>query len=217
MFTGLVEELGSINSISKGSASALLKIQANAVLNGSKVGDSIAVNGVCLTVVEIGKNYFTADVMAETMAKSNLADLSIGTKVNLERAAQVGERLGGHIVSGHIDGTGTITNITKQDIALLFTIRPEQHLLRYIIHKGSLAVDGISLTVAEVTETDFTLSLIPHTVANTTLGFKKTGQTVNIEVDMIGKYVEKLLNMEPKEHNKPDKLSMSFLVENGFI
>jgi len=196
---------------------ALLKIQANAVLNGSKVGDSIAVNGVCLTVVEIGKNYFTADVMAETMAKSNLADLSIGTKVNLERAAQVGERLGGHIVSGHIDGIGTITNIIKQDIALLFTIRPEQHLLRYIIHKGSLAVDGISLTVAEVTETDFTLSLIPHTVANTTLGFKKTGQTVNIEVDMIGKYVEKLLNMEPKEHNKPDKLSMSFLAENGFI
>ena len=192
MFTGIVEETGTILNIKKGAHSAVLSIQTEKILEDVHLGDSIAVNGVCLTVTSFQKNYFTADVMHETLNRSSLAQLRPGKHVNLERAMIAGGRFGGHIVSGHIDGTGRIAQIQKDDNAVWYTIQAEQKLLRYIVEKGSIAIDGISLTVAGVTKTGFSVSIIPHTVQITTLGEKRTGDLVNLETDLIGKYVEKL-------------------------
>ena len=192
MFTGIVEETGTILNIKKGTHSAVLSIQAEKILEDVHLGDSIAVNGVCLTVTSFQKNYFTADVMHETLNRSSLAQLRPGKHVNLERAMIAGGRFGGHIVSGHIDGTGRIAQIQKDDNAVWYTIQAEQKLLRYIVEKGSIAIDGISLTVAGVTKTGFSVSIIPHTVQITTLGEKRTGDLVNLETDLIGKYVERL-------------------------
>lgn len=215
MFTGIVEEIGKIQRIDNGTISSSLYIECSKVLEETKIGDSIATNGVCLTVVEIFKNGFKADVMAETLRRSNLGQLSIDSKVNLERALTFNSRLGGHIVSGHIDGVGTIISFEKEDNAVWITISADVNLLQYIIFKGSIAIDGISLTVAYVDDKVFRVSIIPHTAEETTLLKKDIGSFVNLECDLIGKYVEKLIHCN-KEPRKKD-ISQSFLIENGFL
>ena len=193
MFTGIVEEIGKIKRISLAGKSGSLEIGASKVLSGTKVGDSIAVNGVCLTVTRLADGGFCADVMPETFARSNLGELTCGARVNLERAMAADGRFGGHIVSGHIDGRGKITRIENDGNAVRFWIAAADAILRLIVEKGSIAIDGISLTVASVSEADFSVSIIPHTLAQTTLGTKRVGDTVNLENDIIGKYVARLL------------------------
>ena len=218
MFTGIVEELGVIQGIKRGSKSSRLLIKANKVLENTKVGDSICTNGVCLTVTNLNTNSFEADVMAETLRRSNLGDLTIGSKVNLERALTLESRLGGHIVSGHIDGVGEIISLVKEDNATWVTIKAKSDILRYVVLKGSITIDGISLTVAYVDENVFKVSIIPHTAQETTLLNKSIGETVNLECDMISKYVEKLMGLATKEENKKNTLlTEDFLRENGFF
>lgn len=215
MFTGIVEEVGTVRSVQRGSTSSFIEIQAHTVLEGTKLGDSIAVNGVCLTVTELGRDSFRADVMNETLSRSSLGSLRSGSPVDLERAMAAGGRFGGHIVSGHIDGTGTITDIKKDGIAHWYTVSAPPGIMRYIVEKGSIAIDGISLTVARVTEGTFSVSIIPHTAAQTVLSHKKAGDTVNLENDIIGKYVEKL--MKPaEEKTSSGGITMDFLANNGF-
>ena len=215
MFTGIVEELGTIRAIQRGKSSAVLSIAAHEVLSDLKIGDSVAVNGVCLTATSKDSGGFMADVMHETLNRSSLGVLSVGGRVNLERAMPADGRFGGHIVSGHIDGTGVITAIRPDDNAVWYTVSAAPELLRYIVEKGSVTIDGISLTVAAVETGSFSVSLIPHTAACTTLGEKRTGDTVNLETDIIGKYVEKLLR--PQADNQPQsKITWAFLTENGF-
>lgn len=216
MFTGIVEELGTIKSMGRGAKSIKLTMGADLVLEDVKIGDSIAVNGICLTVTEFSKSQFTVDVMAETLQRTNLGKLKAGARVNLERALRLSDRLGGHIVSGHIDGVGTIINQQQVDIALLTEIKAPPEVLKYVVKKGSVAIDGISLTVVDYSSDSFTVSLIPHTAKLTTLGFKKTGDEVNLEGDMLVKYMERL--MAGKKDNPVAKgLSMDFLAGNGFI
>lgn len=193
MFTGIVEETGTVGELHCGAKSSHLTIRANVILEGTQVGDSIATNGVCLTVTTLSRNSFKADVMAETMRCTNLSTLRPGDQVNLERALSLQNRLGGHIVSGHIDGLGRITNRVREDTAVWLTIRTNPAVLKYVLERGSIAIDGVSLTVARVGSEDFSVSLIPHTGAKTILLEKPLGATVNLECDVIGKYVEKLL------------------------
>ncbi|BAE83452.1 riboflavin synthase alpha chain [Desulfitobacterium sp. LBE] len=214
MFTGIIEELGKVADLKVLPDSAQLTLEGTKVLEGTQIGDSIAVNGICLTVVKMQGNLFTVDVMAETLNKTNLKECSRETRVNLERALQLSTRLGGHLVSGHVDGVGTIQKITPVGIARVFTIKAAPELLTYVLPKGSIAIDGISLTVVDLLPQAFTISLIPHTRQETTLGFKGVGDMVNLETDLIGKYVARF--MEKKEA-PPKDLSMSFLAENGFI
>lgn len=217
MFTGIVEEIGTIIGIKKGEKSSRLNIKAKKVLEGTNLGDSICTNGVCLTVANISSNHFEADVMSETLAKSNLGILKIGNKVNLERALRLKDRLGGHIVSGHIDGIGQIVSIDRDDNAVWITIKAQENILKYIVYKGSISIDGISLTVAYVDNSVFKVSIIPHTGENTILLNKNIGETVNLECDVIGKYVEKLFGLEPKnKESKEDLISIDFIKENGF-
>ena len=219
MFTGIIEETGTIKEISRGSKSAKLRIEASKVLEGTNLGDSISTNGICLTVVEMGQNTFSVDVIAETLRKTNLGKLSVGSRVNLERALKLSDRLGGHLVSGHIDGLGVISNIVIEDIARIISIKTNSDLLKYIIPKGSITIDGISLTVIYVDEQSFKVAIIPHTIAKTNMLSKKIGDTVNLETDMIAKYAEKLLINRSNEQNKnteKTKLNMDFLNENGF-
>lgn len=220
MFTGIVEEMGSIKSVTKGSKSAILTIEADKVLVGSKIGDSIAVNGVCLTVTSIAEKQFSADVMAETLRRSSLGTLAKGSKVNLERAMAADGRFGGHIVSGHIDGTGTILSLKAEGNAVWVEIQTSQAVLKYIVEKGSVAIDGISLTVARVTEHGFAVSVIPHTGAETTLLRRKAGEIVNLENDIIGKYVDRLLHFEAAENESEDTktsgITLDFLREHGY-
>ena len=178
-------------------------------------GDSIAVNGVCLTATDISKGTFTADVMAETMRRSSLGTLSTGDSVNLERAMLCGGRFGGHIVSGHIDGTGTVTEFKREENAVWVTVKAENDLMKYIIEKGSVALDGISLTVAVVGNDFFKVSIIPHTASETTLLSKNAGDIINIECDIIGKYVEKLMSYQPVQ--KESRITAGFLAKNGFM
>lgn len=214
MFTGIVEEIGRLVSTRRGVDSAQLVIGAEKVILDVKIGDSIAVNGVCLTVVRAGSGLFTADVMAETLAKTNLGELAPGDSVNLERALALGDRLGGHLVSGHIDGVGTIARREKHDIATLLTVRAPREVMRYIIRKGSVAIDGTSLTVVDFDRDTFQVSLIPHTAAATVLGCKKEGHRVNLEGDIIGKYIERL--MDRREKAPENRLDMDFLARYGF-
>jgi riboflavin synthase len=217
MFTGLVEELGKVKAIARGVNSLRLTIEAHKVINDVKLGDSIAVNGTCLTVVEYNENCFTADVMPETVDRTALASLKINTQVNLERTLSLGDRFGGHIVSGHIDGIGIIVAKDKNDNAIIVRIEAGPEVMRYIVKKGSIAIDGISLTIVEYGQDWFTVSLIPHSASVTTLGFKKTGDIVNLEADIIGKYVEKLLGLHStQQHSKTNAISMNFLQQNGF-
>ena len=215
MFTGIVEETGSIKNIKRGAASAELSIEASKVLEDVALGDSIAVNGVCLTVTDFSGSMFTADVMHETLDRSSLGALRPGSPVNLERAMKTDGRFGGHIVSGHIDGTGHISNISRDDNAIWYTIDTSGDILRYIVEKGSIAIDGISLTVASVDESSFKVSIIPHTAANTILAVKKAGDVVNLENDIIGKYVEKLMRTAENE-TEESYITEAFLIENGF-
>lgn len=192
MFTGIVEEVGKIINISKGARECVYTIGASKVLDDVRIGDSIAVNGVCLTVTELDNGCFKADVMNESLRRSNLGDLKNGSTVNLERAMAANGRFGGHIVSGHIDGTGTLISYEREANAVWLTVSADESLMRYIIMKGSVALDGVSLTVAKVYKDAFAVSLIPHTGEETTLLAKKRGDRINIECDIVGKYVEKL-------------------------
>lgn len=216
MFTGIVEEMGTIAGIQKGAKSAVLTIQAEKVFSDIHIGDSIALNGVCLTVTSFSGNTYTADVMNETLRRSSLGSLTIGSKVNLERAMAANGRFGGHIVSGHIDGTGTITKVEKDDNAIWYTIAAEESLMKYIVEKGSIAIDGISLTVAKRSDMDFAISMIPHTAKETVLSQKKPGDIVNLENDIVGKYIEQLMRYEKKEEKKESRLTKEFLLQAGF-
>ncbi|WP_418790471.1 riboflavin synthase [Phosphitispora sp. TUW77] len=222
MFTGIIEEMGILKKIQRGADSARLTLEASEVLKDVRLGDSIAVNGICLTVVDFNERFFDADVMAETLRKTNLEDLKPGDRVNLERALKVGGRLGGHIVSGHIDGVGIITRQHKEDIAVITSIRAPAEVIKYVVKKGSVAIDGISLTVVDCTNDSFQVSLIPHTASLTTLGYKKTGDRVNLEADIIGKYVERLVGFNTDEAgsravSSQSKLTMDYLAEKGFL
>jgi len=216
MFTGLVEEIGTIQSILKGTKSAKIVIQAKKILEKVQLGDSIAVNGVCLTVTDFTSHSFAVDVMAETIGRTNLGDLTAGSKVNLERALRLGDRLGGHLVSGHIDGLGIIRDFKQEDNAVWVSISAPPEILKYIIEKGSIAIDGISFTVAYVDERVFKVSIIPHTKDVTTLLKKSPGDAVNLECDMIGKYIERFLNFKESPTPKTG-VDMDFLRENGFL
>ena len=194
MFTGIIEEIGTVRSIRGGGSGVVLDIEASRVLEGTATGDSIAVNGVCLTVTP-GSGHFTADAMPETLRRTSLGGLRTGSKVNLERAMACGGRFGGHLVSGHVDACGRVTELVRDGIAMIMRVSVPSDVLRYVARKGSVTLDGVSLTVASVSDEDssFTVSLIPHTMASTTLHLLKPGSPVNVEVDMLARYVERLL------------------------
>ena len=200
MFTGICEECGSIRQITDTGGGRRLTIKAAVVLDGSKVGDSIAVDGICLTATSLGKDFFTADVSEETLRYTVLGQRRPGDFVNLERALRVGDRLGGHIVSGHVDGTGVVKRIERDGDSFLYTFTSDDEILGRIIKKGSVTVNGISLTVAELTDDDFSIEVIPHTLSVTNIGKLKPGDIVNLENDMIGKYVEHFLSEKNERH-----------------
>lgn len=210
MFTGIVEEVGTVRRLTQTPNRCELELTASKILEGTQIGDSIAVNGVCLTVIRMGTDGFTADVMPETLRRSSLGTLKSGSPVNLERAMAANGRFGGHIVAGHIDGTGKIQSMQPEGNAVLVAIAAPPDLLRYVVEKGSIAIDGISLTVAKVSHSDFTVSLIPHTGEETTLLRHCPGDLVNLETDIIGKYVEKL--MQPLQGG----VTMELLQKHGF-
>ncbi len=246
MFTGIVEELGVIRNLDIQGKSGKICIGCREVLQGTKVGDSIAVNGICLTVTDMDSETFAADVMAETVRRSSLSGMHAGDKVNLERAMVANGRFGGHIVSGHIDGVGVVKDIRQEENAVWFTIGAPAGILRYVIEKGSIAIDGISLTVAGVEAETFKVSIIPHTLQETRLGIVRVGDSVNLENDPVGKYVERLLGLNAagalststgviEEGNRFEKsdagmnsitvgrkagsssgITLEFLMENGF-
>lgn len=217
MFTGIIEEKGAVKSIRRGQHSAVITVSGKKVLQDTVPGDSIAVNGICLTVTSLGPGWFTADVMHETLNRSSLSDASAGTFVNLERAMAAGGRFGGHIVSGHVDGTGVIREIRRDDNAVWFTVSAPGNIMKYIVEKGSVAIDGISLTVASVRGDSFDVSVIPHTLGLTVLGDRCRGDVVNLENDIIGKYVEKLMNYgqdSPKDNK--GGITEEMLIKYGF-
>lgn len=214
MFTGLIAELGTVRSLARQGESYHLTVAAGRVLEGLKIGDSVAVNGVCLTVVQLDGSSFTADVMPESVRLTNLGSLRPGDRVNLERTLRLCDGLDGHIVSGHVEGQGVIAGRRPDGIAVVVTVAAAPELLKYIIKKGSIAIDGISLTVTDVTDEGFSVSLIPHTAGETTLGFKTVGDAVNLETDIIGKYVERLLGTHSR---RSDTLNKRTLLENGFM
>ncbi|WIH87290.1 riboflavin synthase [Brachyspira pilosicoli] len=213
MFTGIVEEIGTVKSVQ----SKVITIEASKIFDDLHLGDSVAVNGTCLTVSSFDNKIFNADVTQETLNRTNLGSLKNGSKVNLERAMTLSGRFGGHIVSGHIDGVGSIKSMKKDDNAIILTIEVSKHLMKYIVEKGSVAVDGISLTVASLTDNSFSIAVIPHTLKETVLYYKKEGDKVNIENDVIGKYVERLLTFkEDNNDSKKSNITMEFLLKNGF-
>ncbi|MGE5379458.1 MAG: riboflavin synthase [Methylocystaceae bacterium] len=218
MFTGIIEELGTVKAIVQASQSGKITIACQQVLEGTRLGDSIAVNGVCLTAVRLGKNDFDADVMPETLKKSSLGTLQPGSRVNLERALTLSSRLGGHLVQGHIDGVGSILEIKKEGIANIYRVSAPTELMKYMVAKGSIAIDGISLTIVDLKPDSFSVSLIPHTGEVTTLGFKKPGDRVNLETDILGRYVERLLNFPEQQSAAAASsgLTTDFLRNNGF-
>lgn len=217
MFTGIIEETGTLERTRRGRDSAVLRIRACKVLTDVKPGDSIAVNGVCLTVTSFDTVGFTADVMHETLNRSSLGALQPGSRVNLERAMPANGRFGGHIVAGHVDGTGQVIQIRKDDNAVWYTISAQPEVLRYVVEKGSIAIDGISLTVASVSAADFSVSVIPHTVAVTNLRDRRAGDMVNLENDMVGKYIEKfMLNRNETVQSEKTQLTREFLSRHGF-
>ena len=215
MFTGIIEELGTVKSLNMSGNSGSINIKAHKVLEKTQIGDSIAVNGICLTVTSLQPDGFTADVMAETVRRSSLGSAKAGDKVNLERAMSAEGRFGGHIVSGHIDGTGTIMEYRKEENAVWVTVGTSAEILELIVEKGSICIDGISLTVAAVSDSDFSVSIIPHTGEETTLLKKKPGDKVNLENDVVGKYVQKLLGLKSPEKKK-STLTMDMLRDYGF-
>ncbi len=217
MFTGIVEEVGEITGLRQTATSTVLAVRASTVLGGTKLGDSIAVNGVCLTVVRLTADGFEGDVMPETMRRTNLGALRPKSRVNLERAMAADGRFGGHIVAGHVDGTGTITDLSPEGNAVWVTVSAAPPLLRYIVEKGSITIDGISLTVAYVDNTCFRVSIIPHTGQETTLLTRKPGYVVNLECDIVGKYIEKLMQPAPADEAPSGGITVDFLAGNGFL
>lgn len=219
MFTGIIEEIGTVTAVKKGTKSSKLTLQGNQIFEDMHIGDSIAVNGVCLTVTSKTNNQFTVDVMAETLRRSSLGYLSSGSKVNMERAMAANGRFGGHIVSGHIDGMGEIESFIQEENAIWVTIKTSPKILKYIIEKGSIAIDGISLTVAYVDQKCFKVSIIPHTARNTILLNKQVGDIVNLENDLVGKYIDKLMNFEQESVNEENErgISLDLLSQNGFL
>ncbi|OPX45478.1 riboflavin synthase [Ruminiclostridium hungatei] len=221
MFTGIIEEVGEVRSIARGSMSIQLEIGCSRIMDDVKTGDSIAVNGICLTVTRMGTNWFAADVMPETMRRTGLWNLRTSDRVNLERAMRLSDRLGGHIVTGHIDGTAVLAKRVEEDNAVWLNFEASSDLLKYIVMKGSVALDGTSLTVAQVDHKSFRVSLIPLTAGITTLGLRKAGDIVNVECDIMGKYVEKLMEAGPSasrygERQHGSALTINFLKENGY-
>ena len=215
MFTGIVEEIGTVSAIRPGSNSLQLSIRCSKVLSDVKNGDSLAVNGVCLTVSDFSSNQFTADVMPETVKATTLQALRTGSFVNLERAMAANGRFGGHIVSGHVDGTGEIVAVRQKENAIYMEINVAADLLRYFIPKGSVTVDGTSLTVFEVTQKGFIISLIPVTQEDSIVGRKRTGDRVNVECDMFAKYIERLMTIN--KGNPTGGLTMDTLAASGFL
>ena len=214
MFTGIVEEVGAIKNIKHGQHSAVLTIQAKTVLEETRIGDSIAVNGICLTVTRLFPDGFSADVMHETLNRSSLAGLAAGSVVNLERAMPANGRFGGHIVAGHVDGVGHIANIHRDDTAVWYTVLAGPEILRYVVEKGS-----ITMTVAAVDGESFSVSTIPHTVTQTNLSQRRRGDPVNLETDVVGKYIEKLLRPEETKPHTPaneSTLTKEMLLRCGF-
>ena len=230
MFTGLIATLGTVERLAEGSTSCRLTVRAPQLLSGVKIGDSIAVNGVCLTVVHLRGDTFTADVMPETVRRTTLHLLQPGDRVNLEKALRPTDGLDGHIVQGHVEGVGTIQQIIPEGNARVYRIQAPGELLRYIVEKGSIAVDGISLTVTETDDSGFSVSLIPHTAKMTTLGYRSAGDAVNLETDIMARYVEKMLGMDKKGNgfagrhkpgtaenkNSEPELTEAFLLRHGF-
>lgn len=216
MFTGIIEETGSVTSTVRGGDYARITVAASKIFKDLKLGDSVAVNGVCLTVSELGARKFTADVMNETLQRSNLGDLRTTDKVNLERAMPADGRFGGHIVSGHIDGTGRIIKTERDHIAEWITVSTPPEIMKYIVEKGSIAIDGISLTVARTGENNFSVSIIPHTAKETMLLGKKIGDSVNLENDIVGKYIEKFFTMKKPDPRSESKLTLGFLEGAGY-
>ncbi|ARK20742.1 riboflavin synthase [Sporosarcina ureae] len=214
MFTGIIEEIGSVKHIQPGAQSMTLTIAASVVLTDVSIGDSIAVNGVCLTVKSFTKNQFAADVMPETITSTSLRQLTSGSAVNLERALAANGRLGGHFVTGHVDGVATIRDKRTVDNALYIRLSLPEGYGQYLVHKGSIALDGTSLTIFEVKDTDITISLIPHSQEMTVIAKKNIGETVNFECDMLAKYVE---NMLQKRQDNGQTLSKDFLQQHGFM
>lgn len=214
MFTGIIEELGRFKSLNNSECAAVITLECTNILNEMKIGDSIAVNGVCLTVNSFDNNSFSADIMPETLRMTNLGKLKACNPVNLERALKVTDRFGGHIVSGHVDSTGIILEKRIERNAIVMSFKPHSDTLRYIVRKGSVCIDGISLTVTFVNNESFGISLIPLTARLTTLGFKNPGDEVNIECDIVSKYIEKFLS--EREASPKSKISESFLKEHGF-
>lgn len=223
MFTGIIEEIGRMRRVYRQGQAMMLTVEADKVLEDASIGDSIAVNGVCLTVVSFDGEAFTADVMPETYRQTNLGELKPGSPVNLERAMGAKKRFGGHIVQGHVDTSGRIVSRQPEENAVVFTLEPDdKEMLRYVLPRGSIAIDGISLTVIRADEESFAVSIIPHTLAETVLAFKGPGDRVNLEADILGKYVERLLAFQSPgqaggRKGGSSRLTESFLAENGFI
>ena len=219
MFTGIIEGLGTIAAIQSSGKGRRLTVTADFDLLHSRIGDSIAVNGACLTAVEIGSRRFAVDVSPETLDKTTFGKAKVGERVNLERALRLSDRLDGHLVSGHIDGVGAIDQKKNAGNAVIVVIKVPESLSRYMIQKGSVAVDGVSLTINQCSAGSFEVSIIPHTAGLTTIGVKTAGAPVNIETDMIGKYVERFLmpHHQPRAHEPPAGLDMQFLARSGFL
>ncbi|MNC32318.1 Riboflavin synthase [compost metagenome] len=222
MFTGLIEEVGVLRGVTSGGEMMVLKIGASLIMDDLKIGDSVSVNGVCLTATSIGDHSFTVDVMPQTYRNSTLKELRSGSRMNLERAMTAGGRFGGHIVQGHVDGTGEIRSVKRDQNAVVFEIAPERKsLFKFIIPKGSITIDGISLTVVDTSASAFTVSIIPHTLGETVLEHKRTGDRINIECDVLGKYVDHLLNYGSRTGNEEEenssRISRDFLAANGFV
>lgn len=215
MFTGIVEEVGEVCAINKGGKSCSLKIKAKKILEDMEIGHSICTNGVCLTVTSFHKGQFTLDVTPETMERTNLKELSIGDLVNLERALSLNSRLGGHIVLGHVDGIGIIESMRKEENGIFIKVKAPSNILKYVVEKGSITIDGISLTVVSLDNKSFTVCIIPHTKEETTLIHKKTGDNINLESDIMAKYIEKILLKESKKEES--EVNLDFLSKYGFI
>ena len=217
MFTGIIEEVGRVRRVKHKKESSILEIEGEIIFSDMKLGDSISTNGVCLTVTSFSEKIFTSDVMHTTLKATTIGDIKIGDYVNLERAMPLNGRFGGHIVSGHIDGTAVIKSVESIGNAWMYTFLCENSLLKYMIQKGSITIDGISLTISSVTKDGFAVSIIPHTSKETTLSFKKAGGKVNIELDVLGKYVERLLFFDTeKSAEKISTLSEKFLERHGY-
>lgn len=217
MFTGIIEEIGTIQSVKRSQSSLTLEITGTVIFDDLRIGDSVAVNGVCLTATTIGSNRFTADVMPESVKMTSLINLSAGSKVNLERAMAANGRFGGHVVAGHVDGQGTIIGKDHVGNSIVFRITTDSDILHYIIYKGSITVDGASLTVSKVGPSWFEISIIPHTIGNTILQYASIGTTVNLETDIFGRYIEHFMKGTQEVPTKGGKITMDTLLSNGFL